>query len=153
MTDIAKIAAMPNDEQIVEAMARAAFERRHQGARNCYAWDDFWEENEYQRHHYMNEHQAALTAQREMGLVLISAERLAALETEIRLLSEQLDAANAALNVAAQDSQKSTDAATDNNRLSDKEGMVLVPVEPTARMVARDYWRRVDEALKQGEIS
>lgn len=80
MDDIAKIAAMPNDQQIIEAMARAAFERRHKGARNCYAWDDFWEENEYQRDHYMDGAQAALAAQREMGLVLVSAERLAALE-------------------------------------------------------------------------
>jgi hypothetical protein len=62
-------------EELIEAMARAAFERRHKGAKNCYAWDDFWEENEYQRVHYMNEaeaakqaHDAALKAQ---GFVVV----------------------------------------------------------------------------------
>jgi hypothetical protein len=46
--------------------------------------------------------QAVRDADREAGLVLVSADPLASLETEIRLLSEQLEAANGALNAAAQ---------------------------------------------------
>jgi hypothetical protein len=60
--------------QLVEVMARAAFERRHKGARNCYAWDDFWEENEYQRNHYMNEAQAALAAIKANGFAVVPVE-------------------------------------------------------------------------------
>lgn len=56
-------------DELIEAMARAAFERRHKGAKNCYAWDDFWEENEYQRVHYMNEAEAALAAIEARGML------------------------------------------------------------------------------------
>jgi len=63
-----------DDEKLIEAMARAAFERRHKGARNCYAWDDFWEENEYQRTHYMNEAQAALAAIEAAGFMVVPVE-------------------------------------------------------------------------------
>jgi hypothetical protein len=58
-------------DELIEVMARAAFERRHKGARNCYAWDDFWEENEYQRKHYMNEAQAALAAIKANGSAVV----------------------------------------------------------------------------------
>ena len=61
-------------DELIEAMARAAFERRHKGARNCYAWDDFWEENEYQRNHYMNEAQAALAAIKANGFAVVPVE-------------------------------------------------------------------------------
>jgi hypothetical protein len=58
-------------DELIEVMARAAFERRHKGARNCYAWGDFWEENEYQRKHYMNEAQAALAAIKANGFAVV----------------------------------------------------------------------------------
>jgi hypothetical protein len=53
-------------DEDVERVARAIYDATHVGLRNCYSWDDYWEDHqEAGRERYYKEARAALAAMRE----------------------------------------------------------------------------------------